>query len=98
MKPPIIGMTGGSALNQDQIEIVDALKEALAMALEGQIHTMGIVLCLEDGSATLMGGRNAAALNIGVDHLKAKILSATFDAGAKVVEKANVSKIIKPRH
>lgn len=94
MKPPIIGQP----INEDQVSIVNALKEALALALEGKINTMGIVLCFEDGPATLMGGRNAAALNIGLDHLKAKVLAATFDSGAKVVEKATVSKLWKPRH
>ena len=92
----IIGMQ--PKLNADQIQIVDALKEALALALEGKIHTMGIVLCFEDGPATLVGGRNAGALNLGIDRLKAEVLAATFNAGGETVKKAATSKIIKPRH
>ena len=56
---------------------------------------MGIILCFDDGPATLMGGRNAGALNLGIDRLKAEGLGATFNAGDKTVAKAS---IIKPRH
>ncbi len=83
-------------LSSDQIQIVDVLKETLAMALEGKINTLGIVACLEDGPATLVGGRNAAALNIGIDHLKHKILMATFEAGEDTVQRV-APHIIKPR-
>ena len=85
-------------LTEDQIQIVDVLKEALAEALKGQIHTMGIVLCFGDGPATRVAGRNAAALNIGLDHLKMQVLQATFEQGQKKVENAVAAKIIKPRH
>jgi hypothetical protein len=87
-----------SSLSQDQIAIVEVLKEALAQALEGKINTIGIVACFDSGFASVMGGSNAGGLNLGCDELKAKILAAVLAAGEKTVAKAVASKIIKPRH
>ena len=72
MKPTIIG----KPMSEEQIAIVDLLKEALAQALEGNIKTVGVVACLEGGFATVMAGRQAADLNLGCDELKRKILDA----------------------
>ena len=84
-------------LTQDQIQIVEILKETLAQALEGKISTIGIIACFEDGFASVMGGSAAGALNLGCDDLKIKILQAVVGAGQKKVESAVASKIIKPR-
>ena len=70
----IIGIP--TPLTEDQVQIVDILKETLAQALEGKINTIGIIACLENGLASVMGGTMAGALNLGCDDLKHKILDA----------------------
>lgn len=70
-------------LNEDQIAVVDVLKEALAQALEGHITSVGIVACMKTGYATEVAGRQAADLNLGCDSLKKRILEATEYAGAR---------------
>ncbi len=75
MTPRIIG----APMGEDQAAICDLLKETLAQALEGQIKTIAIVVCLEDGFASVMAGRQAAALNLACDELKAKILAAVTE-------------------
>lgn len=63
-------------LTESQIAVVDLLKEALAQALEGNITTVGIIACMENGFATVMAGSRAGDLNLGCDALKRKILDA----------------------
>ncbi len=75
MKPTIIG----KPMSEEQVAIVDLLKEALAQALEGNIKTVGVVACLDGGFATVMAGRQAADLNLGCDELKRKILDAVME-------------------
>ncbi len=67
-------ITPQAQLSEDQIDIVDMIKELLALALEGKITTVGIVGCKEDGFFTAMRGRQAADLNLACDDLKAEIL------------------------
>ncbi len=66
-------------LSQDQIEIVELLKETLAQALEGNFTTIGIVVCMKDGFASVMSGRQAADLNLACDDLKYKIHAAVTE-------------------
>lgn len=68
VKPP-------QPLTQDQIDIVDMVKELLALCLEGQISTIGIVGCKPEGFFVAMRGRQAADLNLACDDLKADILA-----------------------
>ena len=70
----IIGIP--TQLTEDQVQIVDILKETLAQALEGKINTIGIIACFDNGFASVMGGTMAGALNMGCDDLKRKILDA----------------------
>ena len=70
-------------LSEDQIAVVDVLKEALAQALEGHITSVGIVACMKTGYATEVAGRQAADLNLGCDSLKRRILDATEFAGER---------------
>lgn len=72
-KPTLI--TPPSPLTQDQVDIVDMVKELLALCLEGQITTIGIVGCKQDGFFCAMRGRQAADLNLACDDLKADILA-----------------------
>lgn len=67
-------------LTDDQIACVDALKEALAQALEGNVDSMAIVLCMKGGWATLIAGNRPGDLNLGCDDLKGKILDAVLNA------------------
>lgn len=70
-------------LSADQIEIVDMIKELLALCLEGKITTIGIVGCREDGFFTAMRGRQAADLNLACDELKKRILEEVLDTTAE---------------
>ena len=69
------------ALNESQKAVVELLKESLAQALEGQITSIAVVVCMKTGYATAMAGRQAADLNMGCDTLKRKILDAVEEAG-----------------
>ena len=53
---------------------MDKLKEALEEAERGNIHTVGIVVCMKKGYGAVIGGTNAAELNLGLDSLKRRIL------------------------
>ena len=84
-KSSLIGIT--PKLTQDQVAVVELLKEALAQALAGEISSIGIVACMKNGYATVMGGRQAADLNMGCDSLKAKILTAVETAGEETIRR-----------
>jgi hypothetical protein len=62
------------SLSTAQQGCVDVLREALAQAEAGKIHSLGIVLCMYSGYASIMAGTKAAELNLGCDSLKKKIL------------------------
>ncbi len=72
MSSPIILPSG--PLTDAQRDCVDKLTEALAEAQKGNIHTVGLVLCMRKGYATTIGGTDAGNLNLGVDSLKRKLL------------------------
>jgi len=93
-----MAIIGANKLTEDQVQIVEILKETLAQALEGRINTIGIIACMDGGFASVMGGSNAGGLNLGCDELKAKILDAVIGSGNKQIQAAIASKIIKPRH
>lgn len=67
-------------LTDDQIAIVDALKEALAQALEGGVYGMAIALAMDGGWATHIAGNRPGDLNLACDDLKGKILQAVLNA------------------
>ena len=62
-------------LTEDQAACVNLLKEALAVALEGKVNTVAIVVCMGDGYAHVMAGKQASNLNLGCDSLKQAILA-----------------------
>ena len=72
-------ITPQAALSEQQIEIVDMVKELLALCLEGKITTIGIVGCREAGFFSAMRGRQAADLNLACDELKKRILDEVLD-------------------
>jgi hypothetical protein len=61
-------------LTEGQQDCVDKLREALDEAERGNVHTLGMVLCMKKGYAHVVGGTAAAELNLGLDSLKRKIL------------------------
>ena len=63
-------------LNEAQQACVDLLVETLEQAKLGRIQSIGIIVCMKSGYATVMAGTGAADLNLGCDSLKAKILGA----------------------
>lgn len=76
-------VTPPKPLTQDQIDIVEMLKETLAEALEGRFTSIAIVVCMKDGFSSAMCGRQAADLNLACDDLKYKIHAAVTDGTAE---------------
>ena len=76
-------ITPQASLSEDQIDIVDMVKELLALCLEGKITTIGIVGCREDGFFSAMKGRQAADLNLACDELKKRILDEVLTGTAE---------------
>jgi hypothetical protein len=70
----------GIGLDENQVACVDALKEALAQALEGNVDSMAVVLCMKGGWATHIAGNRPGDLNLGCDDLKGKILDAVVNS------------------
>jgi hypothetical protein len=92
MTSPIIGAK--KQMTEAQVDIVDLLKEALAQALEGRIRTVGILLCLESGFASVMAGSDAGSLNLAADDLKYKIHAAITQGTQERLSRR--SSILKP--
>jgi hypothetical protein len=63
-------------LSDGQQDCVDKLEEALFEAKQGNVHTVGVVVCMKKGYGATIAGTNAAELNLGLDSLKRKILDA----------------------
>jgi hypothetical protein len=75
-------------LTEAQQACVDLLSEAYEEAKRGKVLSIGMVVCMEAGFATVMAGRGAADLNLGCDDLKRKILDAVTQGNvAKPVPK-----------
>ena len=70
----ILTPLGEIGLNKSQQDCVDILREALEQAEQGNVFSLGLILCMRTGYATTLGGTNAADLNLGCDSLKAKFL------------------------
>lgn len=66
-------------LSPSQQDCVGKLREALDEAEAGRVWSLGLVLCMKDGFAKVIGGSNAAELNLGLDALKQDILKAVYD-------------------
>ena len=70
-------------LNEDQRAVVDLLKEALAQALEGQITSAAVIVCMKRGYAHVVAGRQASDLYMGCASLQREILDTVEVAGAR---------------
>jgi len=78
MTSPII-LPVSKPLDEMQQNCVDVLTDALEEAVKGRISSVALVVCMDDGIATVMAGKNGGALNIGCDDLKMKIHAAMFE-------------------
>ncbi len=74
-------MPPNAALDEMQQSCVDLLTDALEEAMKGRISAVALVVCMDDGIATVMAGRNGGALNLGCDDLKHKIRASMFEDG-----------------
>lgn len=92
----LLSSTARIGLDEMQQSCVDLLSDALEQALSGRISSVAIVVCMDDGIATVMAGRNGGALNIGCDDLKHKIHASMFVDG-NLVRKPKASNILKVR-
>lgn len=81
MASPII--LSAKPLSEAQQACVDLLEEALQQANGGHIYSVGIIVCMKTGYATVMAGPHAADLNLGCDSLKKKILEAVEEGNRK---------------
>lgn len=87
-----------ASLTCEQQACVDLLTDALEEAMKGRISSVAIVVCMDDGIATVMAGKNGGALNIGCDDLKRKIHAAMFEDGnvaRKKTEKSNILRVTR---
>lgn len=94
--PKLIG--GKPALTDDQTAIVALLTETLEQAMEGNFSTIGIVVCMKDGFASVMSGRQAADLNLACDDLKYKIHKAVTEGTAERVTRRGSPIVLPGRH
>ena len=72
---------------------IDLLSDALEEAMKGRITSVAIVVCMDNGIATVMAGKNGGALNIGCDDLKKKIHAAMFEDGNVASKKSNIVRV-----
>ena len=74
-------LSAAPPLDESRRACVDLLADALEEATRGKIKSVAIVVCMDEGMATVMAGKDGAALNIGCDDLKMKIHAAMFQDG-----------------
>ena len=89
MTSPIIIPTN-KPLDEAHQNCVDVLSDALEEAVKGRISSVALVVCMDDGIATVMAGKNGGALNIGCDDLKMKIHAAMFEDGNVAKKKSQI--------
>lgn len=87
------GVLRASGLDDMQQACVDLLSDALEEATKGRITSVAIVVCMDDGIATVMAGKNGGALNIGCDDLKMKIHAAMFGDGNVARKKSSILQV-----
>ena len=74
---PVLGLT------EVQKECVEVLRQALELAEEGKINTVGVIACMAGGYAAVLGGLMPAELNLGCDDLKKQILQNVHESARK---------------
>ena len=89
MTSPII-FPPSKSLDPQHQPCVDVLTDALEEAVKGRISSVALVVCMDDGIATVMAGKNGGALNLGCDDLKKKIHAAMFEDGNVAGKRAKI--------
>lgn len=92
MNGTIIDPTSKS-FTPEQIACIDALKEALALALEGEVDCLGIAVCLKGGYSSHIAGNRPGELMLAAFDMQCKIREATLEAP----KTAQVSRIVRAR-
>lgn len=85
---PLISIT--PPLDKMQQACVELLADALDEATKGKIRSVAIVVCMDDGIATVMAGTNGLALNLGCDDIKHKIHAEIFKGGNVAPKKSAI--------
>jgi hypothetical protein len=87
------GMAGLKQLGVDETACRDVLREAIELAEEGKIKSVGVVVCFEDGVATVMAGKRAGDLFLGAACLQNKIREAVEKGNIKYSERPRIIKV-----
>ena len=77
-------------LDPMQQSCLELLADALEEATKGRITSVALVVCMDEGIATVIAGKNGAALNLGCDDLKKKIHAAMFEDGNMGQKKSSI--------
>jgi hypothetical protein len=88
--PGVVLLPEKPAMSAEQQACIDLLADALEEATKGRISSCAIVVCMDDGIATVMAGKQGAALNIGCDDIKHKIHAAMFLDGNVARKKSSI--------
>ena len=75
IKPDILNSTSDEALNPASLACIELLMKVLDDAKAGNVTSVAIVACGPADFGANMAGPNAPAMNMGLDVLKAKIIS-----------------------
>ena len=89
-------------MSVDSEACAELLQEALDLAKEGKISSIGLIACLRDGFATTLAGKQASELFLACGALQRKILDAVNDGavasgGVAKVERATAGNMATPR-
>jgi len=85
------------SLTFDQQQCADALSDALELALQGKIESLAIVVCMNDGVAPVMCGKNAGGLLLGATQLIHNIRSEVFERGNLATKAVKKPVILRAR-
>jgi hypothetical protein len=74
---------------------IDVLTDALEEAMKGRISSLALIVCMEDGIAPVMAGKNAGGLALGCLHLLREIDDEIFQKGnlASGKRKSNILRV-----
>lgn len=78
-----IGANGPIPADPSVTAVIHLLEQALTAAKAGEITSIGLVVCMENGFGASFAGTQGAEINLGLDSLKANILKAISDPSSK---------------
>jgi hypothetical protein len=86
------GMAGLKQLGEEEAACRDVLREAIELAEEGKVKSVAVIVCFEDGIATVMAGKKAGDLFLGAACLQNKIREAVERGNVKYSERPRIIK------